>query len=128
MEKMCCIGNVFGFTPDGCIFYARINYPGSCADSYIAEDLEEKLNVLPPEFKVLADSGFTRSDRVLTPFKTGALDQVYDEQVVEAMVLQHNAVVSIRQAAEWGMRGIQGAFSRLKTPLTRNVLRRKRLV
>jgi hypothetical protein len=128
-KRMCCVGNVFGFTPDGCICYARINYPGSCNDKIIAEDLDEKIEeALPEQFKILADSGFTSSKRILTPYKSDDLAKTNKSQEILAMVEQHNSVVSIRQSAEWGMRGIQGAFARLKTALPLNGRKRKLII
>ena len=36
--------------------------------------------------------------------------------------------VSLRQAAEWGMRGLEGTFGRLKTRLSSNHLKRKLII
>jgi hypothetical protein len=36
--------------------------------------------------------------------------------------------VSLRQGSEWGMRGLQGSFSRLKSRLTSNKRKRKNII
>ena len=126
-KRYVSVANVFGYTPDGCIFYARINYPGSCGDSGIAEGLTELINSkLPKGFKVLADSAFPRSDRILTSRKKGAVDKIIDNDELEQIIREHTAVVGVRQAAEWGMRGLQGSFARLteKLPLDADLRRR----
>ena len=38
------------------------------------------------------------------------------------------AIVSLRQAAEWGMRALQATFGRLKTRLTSNKIKRLRIL
>ena len=123
------VANVFGYTPDGCIFYSKINFPGSCADAKIARGLTGKINRrLTKGYAVLADSGFPETDRIITPYKKGCLDLIHEKELIRETVLKHNAVVSIRQAAEWGMRGLQGSFARLTVPLPTNARKRRRII
>ena len=45
------------------------------------------------------------------------------------MLLQrHNMYVSLRQSSEWGMRALQGTFSRLKYRLPSDKLKRKYII
>ena len=44
------------------------------------------------------------------------------------MRVRHSYVVSIRQAAEWGMREIQGLFARLRLPLPCDAFERQRML
>lgn len=128
-KKHVSVANVFGYTPDGCVFYAKINHPGSCADSTIAAGLERLINQkLPRPFAVLADSAFPRSERIKTSYKRGALDNIIDEDELETIVREHTAVVGVRQAAEWGMRGLQGSFARLTLRLTTDSEKRGRII
>lgn len=45
-----------------------------------------------------------------------------------AQITQHRACVSVRQAAEWGMRTLQSTFPRIKIPLTWDTPERGRLL
>jgi len=44
------------------------------------------------------------------------------------MLARHALYISLRQASEWGMRSLQGTFSRLKSRLTSDKLKRKNII
>ncbi|KAE8911795.1 hypothetical protein PF010_g5490 [Phytophthora fragariae] len=57
--------------------------------------------------------------RILTPLKDGYLERILPSQRASARTL-HNAITSVRYAAEWGMRSVQKIYSRLNLPLPYN--------
>ena len=46
----------------------------------------------------------------------------------EFLIEQHNKYVSLRQSSEWGMRALQGTFTRLKARLTSNSVTRNYII
>ena len=46
----------------------------------------------------------------------------------DAIIRKHEMFVSLRQASEWGMRALQGAFCRLKSRLTSDKIKRKEII
>jgi hypothetical protein len=114
--------NILTFAPDGTAIHAILNAPGSWHDSNIAERLYGQLmNNTPPGYRVISDTAFPRCTdrldyRILAPMKRG--DRLPDCPIEFARLkVLNEQLVSARQAAEWGMRAIQGSFSRLKLPL-----------
>ncbi|KAA1069755.1 hypothetical protein PGT21_032773 [Puccinia graminis f. sp. tritici] len=102
--------------------HAILNAPGSWHDSTIAEPLyKQLLSHTPPDYQVISDTAFPRKSvrlqkRILAPIKQG--DRLpTDSQEFARLQLLNKQLVSARQAAEWGMRLIQGSFARLKLPL-----------
>lgn len=72
---------------------------------------------------VVSDSAFpcstTMTGRILTPLKDGDLERILPSLRSSARTL-HNAITSVRQAAEWGMGSMQKVYSRLNLPLPYN--------
>ncbi|KAE9142524.1 hypothetical protein PF004_g33123 [Phytophthora fragariae] len=54
--------------------------------------------------------------RILTPLKDGDIERLHPSLRSSARTL-HNAITSVRQAAEWGMGSVQKVYSRLNLPL-----------
>ncbi|KAA1074568.1 hypothetical protein PGT21_010309 [Puccinia graminis f. sp. tritici] len=113
---------ILAFTPDGTIMYAILNAPGSWHNATIAEPLyEQLLERTPPGYRIISDMAFPRKSeriqaRILAPAKRG--DRLPRESVEFARLqLLNEQLFSARQAAQWGMRSIQGSFGRLKMPL-----------
>jgi hypothetical protein len=75
----------------------------------------------PLGYCIISDTAFPRCTdcldyRIMAPMKKG--DRVPDDPRDFAWLKKKNEqLVSARQAAEWGMRAIQGSFSRLKLPM-----------
>jgi hypothetical protein len=79
------------------------------------------LNDTLPGFHILADTAFPCCTNqldycILAPKKKGDRLPTNPREFAQLKVLNEQ-VVSARQAEEWGMRAIQGSFSRLKLPL-----------
>jgi hypothetical protein len=125
------INNVFLFSPEGTVIYASINYPGSWHDSTIASSLMNIVQTNLFHFKIVVDQGFKRSGQMLHKF-VGPLSKRSRDLLLpaarDAAIRLSNRYVSLRQAAEWGMRSLQGTFTRLKTRLPENKLKRRQLV
>lgn len=111
------------FGADGCIIWSNHNCPSSWNDADMSADFSEKLLDLrccpDQRMGVVADSAFPNSkdmtDRILTTLKDGDLGRLLPSRR-RAAEAKHNAVVSIRQAADWGMGSIDKAFHRLHLP------------
>ncbi|EGZ22640.1 hypothetical protein PHYSODRAFT_249619 [Phytophthora sojae] len=112
------------FAADGCIIWSRHNCPGSWNDSDTSLKYLGKLTDLQycPDGRmgVVSDSAFPCSTamtgRILTPLKDGDIKKIEPSLRATARTL-HNAITSIRQAAEWGMGSLQKFYSRLILPL-----------
>ena len=119
-----CVNNVFLFSPEGKILHAAFNFPGSWHDSAVAYDLIKLvLSKENFEFAFCVDQGFPRSgllqDLFVGPYTKKYLRGLHAN--IRALLLERMAkYVSLRQAAEWGMRALQGTFTRLKSRLTAN--------
>ena len=99
------VTNIFAFAPNGSIIACTLNAPGTWHDSTLAHwgSMYLKLQKCWEEHhgKVLMDFIIQSSQNI--PVTEGR----------QAMLLGQQAT-SCRQAAEWGMRGLQGSFPRLK--------------
>ena len=108
------ITNLFVFAYDGRIIKAVIYVSGSVHDSTLAdwgdvyEELEELYNSTGG--KCAVDSAFGMH---ATPFLIKSGKDITRAKDAREVVLIREST-SVRQAAEWGMRAIQGSFSRLK--------------
>ncbi|QRW20431.1 DDE superfamily endonuclease [Rhizoctonia solani] len=105
------VSNVIVFSPDGTIMSVVINAPGSWHDSNVARPIYLFLrDDTPSGFFLLANSAFPKlgtgkAQKIKVPLKSGAWIQGTDEEPVE-----------------WGMRALQGCFSRLYMPMdTHNI-------
>lgn len=114
------VSNVFAFDTYGCIIWASLNNPGSYHDSTCSKGLYERLkNQTPEPYNVVADTAFpfagALAGKILKPLKSG--DKMPASQYAFAReVRTSHEVTSERQAAEWGMRSLQGTFPRLYMP------------
>lgn len=114
------VTNMFAFLPDGTICYSKTNCPGSMHDATVATRLFGLLEERVPEpYRFVADSAFAYHEKILRPLKQSQVKSIPREQLYDEIQL-HKAITSVRQAAEWGMRALKGAFARLKTPLSYN--------
>ncbi|QRV77090.1 DDE superfamily endonuclease [Ceratobasidium sp. AG-Ba] len=144
------INNILVFAPDGkflfelalyitnmnlgCIIYATINAPGSWHDARVAQDVYGcLLNETPRGYFLIADTAFPKlqiglQNKIHTPLKARTnLRHLTPGQRLRA-IRYSNSITSARQAVEWGMRAIQGAFGRLKMPLDANDTKWRQLV
>jgi hypothetical protein len=114
--------NIFVFAPDGTIIHATINAPGSWHDAAVSRDLFAKLlKDTPADYWVIGDTAFPTSTeiqgRIRTPPKSNFKDYPTNPVELSNFLRFCDQLVSARQAAEWGMRCLQGSFGRLKMPM-----------
>ncbi|QRV92214.1 DDE superfamily endonuclease [Ceratobasidium sp. AG-Ba] len=130
------IGNIFVFAPDGKllgrIIACNLNAPGSWHDARIAYHVFRKLaNETPDGFFLIGDTAFQSeelADKIHTPLKAG--NTLPADRTERAAAIEYsNRLTQARQAAEWGMRSLQGVFNRLRVPLSiHNPVGRQRLL
>lgn len=109
----------------GTVIAAKLNAPGSWHDSRVAQSIYEKLRTRTPAgFYLVADTAFPRGSsqidgRICAPIKTGQRLRGTAEEIDEKLAFDRE-LLSYRQTAEWGNRGLQGSFGRLRIPLEIN--------
>jgi len=117
------INNVLVFSSEGKVIYACLNYPGSWHDSQVAAHLFDEVVKSIGDYALCVDSGFPRrgdvEGKLVGPTGALALANMLPANRA-AEIARHGVHVSLRQSAEWGMRALQGTFSRLKVRLTAN--------
>jgi hypothetical protein len=123
--------NVLAFAPDGKIIHASINYPGSWPDSQVSVRLMELVVRVIGEYALCVDQGFPRSGPLRGKF-VGLISKKRRARLAPELrnylLRLHAVYVSLRQAAEWGKRALQGTFSRLKSRLPSNKWRRHEII
>ena len=108
------VTNIFAFAPNGQIIACSINNPGNVHDSQVAEQggvyekLEDQHRITGG--KGVVDSAFSRGRY---PFLIKSC-QTLPTDATQRIVLVNDEATSLRQSSEWGMRGLQGSFPRLK--------------
>jgi hypothetical protein len=118
-QKDHCISNVFVFAPDGTIIAAALNMPGCCHDSFVAEygfiygKLEEVNARVPDGAVCVMDSAFSADGK---PYVLKSIQAHIRAENAEEYLMYEEAT-SVRQAAEWGMRGLRSSFGRLTSKL-----------
>ncbi|KAJ8579917.1 hypothetical protein M405DRAFT_869856 [Rhizopogon salebrosus TDB-379] len=119
------VSSVLAFSAEGVVIAARTNAPGSWHDSRLASQIYTSLRLnTPPSYYIVADTAFPRGTnaidgRIRAPLKHGQVLHGSAAEIEEHMAFNRE-LLSYRQTAEWGMRGIQGAFGRLRVPLDIN--------
>ncbi len=104
------------------IIGCRLNAPGSWHDAKIAQRIFDKLRTETPDgYYIVADTAFPRGARsidgkIKAPLKQGQRLPRDPEERAE-LERFNRQLLSCRQAAEWGMRTLQGSFGRLQLPL-----------
>jgi hypothetical protein len=115
------VNNIFLFSPEGKIIYGVFNAPGSWHDSHVARPLVALVLEKIGNYKICVDQGFKRGGILFGKF-VGPLSQKSRRNLSPILrrefIELHNKYVSLRQSSEWGMRALQGTFSRLKSRLT----------
>jgi hypothetical protein len=98
------------------------NAPGSWHDSRVARKIYEKLEFETPDgYYLVTDTAFPRGTnriqgRIKAPIKSGTT-LPRDRRERDEFMQFNNQLLSYRQTAEWGNRGLQGSFGRLRMPL-----------
>jgi hypothetical protein len=110
------VSNLFLFSPDGKVRASYINAPGTWHDSHLAnqgniyrlvDDLYQRTGS-----RIVADSAFAANHR--PSILTSRQNNVDNQGNIPQRSDVHRQATSVRQMAEWGMRGLQGSFPRLK--------------
>jgi hypothetical protein len=139
IKHMYCVNNLLVFGPDGTILWYSINNPVSAHDlflcsSLMSECLDDRAQT-PEEYGLIGDVGFYCADlkhRIFTvPKQTAAEERRGAESTCEARgvkAARDRWIYWKRQAVEWGMRSLRTAFYRLRTPLSADPAKRKRLL
>jgi hypothetical protein len=114
------VNNVFAYGPDGKVFFAAINFPGSWADGSLTSRFLHQMKRRMASYKICVDQGFSRSGDAYGTFvgpitKTAARRLHHD--VRDYLLLISNVHTSLHQASEWGMCGLQGTFPHCKKRL-----------
>jgi hypothetical protein len=108
---------VLVFGPDGKVFFCAINYPGSWADGTLTSRFFNHIQKSIGNFKICVDQGFPRSGDahgiLVGPIPERSARQLH-RSVCDNLIRLSNIYTSLRQASEWGMRGLQGSFPRCK--------------
>jgi len=137
------VNNVFAFAPDGKIIFACINYPGmiiemiylilppvyllagSWHDTAVCHELINVCLTKLGDYCLCVDQGFPRSGSLYGKF-AGPISRKAKKRlspiVRQHIIVQCDVYTSLRQASEWGMRGLQGTFCRLKSRLPSNII------
>ncbi len=114
------VSNVFVFTPDGAIPMAYFNIPGCIHGSQVAEwgNIYTKFENMFDRYGVrcAVDSGFGKIDRdfMVKSTQDDLTSNKTTQQEAKLDVRMKRAATSMWQSAEWGMRGFQASFPRMK--------------
>ncbi|KAE8244417.1 hypothetical protein A4X13_0g6610 [Tilletia indica] len=122
---------VLVFLPNGEIAWASFNYPGSWHDAKISAGLYTLLNDpqrTPASYAILADSAFPYNKELAGRILSKPKDAIADKEKDGSKHLMWEAIIRQRQAAEWGMRALQGAFGRLDLRLSTHKVKRALLL
>lgn len=118
MLSVPCLTNIC----TGVIIACKLNAPGSWHDSRVARSIYEKLRTQTPEgYYLVTNTAFPRGTdqikgRIRSPMKDGT--RLPRDPIARAHALAvDRQLLSYRQTAEWGNRGLQGSFGRLRVPL-----------
>ena len=109
----------------GEIIACRLNAPGSWHDSRLAQTIYEKLRTQTPDgYYLVTDTAFPRGThqikgRIRAPMKSGTRLPADPKQCDQILAFDRQ-LLQFCQAAEWGMRTMQGSFGRLCVPLQIN--------
>ena len=125
------VNNVFAYGPDGKVFFAAVNFPGSWADGALTARFLHAIKKKIGEYKICVDQGFPRSGdaygTLVGPITKRAARRLHRD-VREYLLRISNVHTSLRQASEWGMRGLQGTFPRWKKRLPSDHFQRRLVI
>lgn len=125
------INNVFAFSAEGMIIFACLNFPGSWHDGQVCVSLVNHAQCHLGDFAMCVDQAFPRKGLMTGKF-VGPLSRRtrrrLSDIVKENLMRLHSRYVSLRQGSEWGMRGLQGTFARLRVRLSEDQNKRYQLL
>ena len=125
------VNNVLVFGPDGKVFLCAVNFPGSWSDASLTAHFFSHIRERIGDYKICVDQGFPRSGDA-TGILVGPIPERSARRlhslVRDNMIRLSNVYTSLRQASEWGMRGLQGTFPRCKKRLPSDKDKRRRVI
>jgi hypothetical protein len=107
------VNNMFAYGPDGKVFFAAINFPGSWVDGSLTSRFLHQMKRRMALYKMCIDQGFPCSGDAYGTFVgpiTKRVARLLHRDVHDYLLLILNVHTSLHQASEWGMRGLQGTF------------------
>ncbi len=114
------VNNVFAFGPNGKVFFAAVNFPGSWADGSLTGWFFHQIKRRIGGFKICINQGFPRggdaSGMFVGPMSKRQARRPHRD-VCNYLLRISNVHTLLRQASEWGMLGMQGTFPRCKKQL-----------
>lgn len=125
------VNNILAYGPDGKVFFAGINFPGTWGDGLVASFFISKIIEEIGDYRICVDQGFPRSgdiyDVFVGPISRRAVGRLASP--LKGLLLEQSRVyTSLRQASEWGMRALQGSFPRLKKRLPGDSQLRQKII
>ena len=124
------VNNVFTYGPDGKVFFAAINFPGSWADGSLCAWFLYSIRWRISPYKICVDQGFPQSGNawniLVGPMNERSARRLHPA-MRDYMLRVSNVYTSLRQSSEWGMRALQGSFPQCKKHLPSD-FRQRRLV
>ena len=125
------VNNIIAYGPDGKVFLCAVNFPGSWHDGSITANILPYIRDRIGSYKMCVDQGFPRSGDA-AQILVGPISRRQARRLaanLRTYLLKiSNVYVSLRQASEWGMRGLQGTFPRFKKRLPGNPAKRKLVI
>ncbi len=125
------VNNVFTYGPDGKVFLAAINFPGSWADGSLCARFLDSIRRRIGHYKICVDQGFPRSgdawNILVGPMNERSARRLHPT-MREYMLRVSNVYVSLRQSSEWGMRALQASFPRFKKRLPSDAKQRRLVI
>ena len=125
------VNNVLAYGPDGKVFLCALNFPGSWTDGKLSAHFIEFIKGKIGRYKICVDQGFPRQGEaygiLVGPISKRSARRLHRD-VRDYLLKISNVHTSLRQASEWGMRGLQGTFPRLKRRLPSDDNKRKKVL
>jgi hypothetical protein len=122
------VNNVLAYGPDGKVFFAAVNFPGSWADGSLSARFLHYVKRKVGAYKICVDQGFPRSGDAHGTF-VGPVTKRQAQRLhrdVQNYLLKISYVHTLlRQASKWGMRGLQRTFPCCKSCLPSNSVQRR---
>eukprot|EP00804_Cyclotella_cryptica_P016741 CCRYP_002055-RA/>CCRYP_002055-RA protein AED:0.07 eAED:0.07 QI:0/-1/0/1/-1/1/1/0/232 len=125
------MNNVFTYGPDGKVFLAAINFPGSWADGSLCTRFLDSIRRRIGHYKICVDQRFPRSgdawNILVGPMNKRSARRLHPA-MHEYVLRVSNVYTLLRQFSEWGMRALQASFPRCKKCLPSDSKQRRLVV
>jgi hypothetical protein len=125
------VNNLLAYASDGKVIFFAINFPGSWHDGSITANVLLYIHKKIGTYKMCVDQGLPRTgDAVDVLVGPISCTQAYrlTPNLHPYLLRLSNIYVSLHQASEWGMRGLQCTFPRCKKRLPGNSFTRNLVI